>query len=274
MSFAMPPLDEVAAMVREVADEHIMQRFNRVQQRRKADGSLVTDADFAVQEALQQRLAQRWPGIELLGEEMTLEQQTHCLNIKNAPIWVLDPVDGTSNFSHGIEFFSTSLALVVNGDFHLGVVYDPVRKECFTAKRGGGAQCNGVTLNARPNMVEHQRRGIAIIDFKRLPLALSQQLIQQAPYGSQRNFGSCALEWAWLAAGRAHLYLHGRQKVWDLAAGQLILLEAGGRACNFAGDERFLCDSMTHSVIAAASPELFPAWRDWVIDALPDDAAR
>src|SRR5690606_12906787 len=121
-------------------------------------------------------------------------------------LWCLDPIDGTSNFASGMPFFSISLALIEKGEVTLGVVYDPVMNECFSAKKGAGAWLNGQRLNAEISGLALNQT-LAIIDFKRLPKSLCQRLVDEKPYGSQRSLGSIALELCWLAAGRAQLYL-------------------------------------------------------------------
>ncbi len=103
---------------------------------RKSDGTLVTDADLAVQSRLIEQLAASWPEIPLMGEEMTAEQQ-QALAAHDC-YWCVDPLDGTTNYSAGLPYFALSLALVVEGRAVLGIVYDPVRHECFRAELGRG----------------------------------------------------------------------------------------------------------------------------------------
>ncbi len=99
-----------------------------------------------------------------------------------------------------------------------------------------------------------------MVDFKRLPTRLKLALTQQPPYGSQRNLGSCVLEWAWMAANRGQLYLHGGMKLWDLAAGTLILAEAGGYACTLQGETVFKAAMEPRSVVVSPDPQLFAEW--------------
>jgi len=176
----------------------------------------------------------------------------------------LDPLDGTSNFAAGLPFFSISLALLIERKSVLGVVYDPIRDECFTAERGRGAWLNGVQLRVRPTDLP-LRRGLAVVDFKRLgPLAA--KLAARPPYSSQRNLGSVALEWCWLAAGRFQVYLHGKQKLWDYAAGALILSEAGGHAETLQGEPIFSPELQPRSVVAAGDARLFQEWKAWLAE--------
>jgi len=255
----------VATLVQQVAEEEVTPRFTRVSSHRKADGSLLTEADTAVQSRLIEELEARWPGIALLGEEMEPEQQRAVVEEANE-FWCLDPLDGTTNFSAGLPFFALSLALIRNGEAVAGIVYDPQRQECFRAERGAGAWLNG-----QPLAIAHPPQGleecIALIDYKRLRPELIERLATRPPYRSGRSLGAVALEWCWLAAGRCHLYLHGRQNLWDYAAGSLILAEAGGVTClterpeGACGRDLYLGP---RAGVGAVSRPLFDAWREFI----------
>ncbi len=106
--------------------------------------------------------------------------------------------------------------------------------------------------------------GVALIDLKRLPRALAARLASDPPYQSQRSFGAVALDWCWLAAGRCHVYLHGQQKLWDYAAGCLILQEAGGQAVTLEGEAVFATTLEPRSAAAALDPEVFRQWTAWL----------
>ena len=105
---------------------------------------------------------------------------------------------------------------------------------------------------------------MALIDLKRLDAELASRLAAAPPYRSQRSFGSVALDWCWLAAGRCHVYLHGRQKLWDYAAGCLILTEAGGSAITLEGEPVFRPTLEPRSAAAALDPDIFLQWKDWL----------
>jgi myo-inositol-1(or 4)-monophosphatase len=105
---------------------------------------------------------------------------------------------------------------------------------------------------------------IAMVDFKRLKPELAATLAAHQPFGSQRNFGSSALDWCWLADGRFHVYLHGGQKLWDYAAGCLILAEAGGKALTLDGEEVIAPGLLPRSVVATLDLELYQIWTAWV----------
>jgi myo-inositol-1(or 4)-monophosphatase len=228
----------------------------------KADGSIVTEADPAVQQRIASALLQQWPDTVVLGEEMTAEEQASLL-ASDKPVWCLDPLDGTSNFAAGIPFFSVSLSLLRGGEVILGVVYDPLRDEFFAGNREEGA-----SLNGKPLVIDESglrlSQTTAIIDFKRLSNDLSVRLITESPYSSQRNFGSVALDWCWLAMGRSHIYLHGRSSIWDYAAGNLIFHLAGGYSASLSGDPVFVNSLQPRAAIAAVDQSLFEEWIEWL----------
>ncbi|AAU91415.1 inositol monophosphatase family protein [Methylococcus capsulatus] len=264
-----PEIATLETLLRDVAREELLPRFARAQRSVKPDGSIVTEADLAVQERLAGELRKLTPDVEVLGEEMSRDEQESLVARAGAGLWCLDPLDGTSNFAAGIPFFSISLALIREGGSVLGLVYDPVRGECFVASAGEGAWVNGERLLPR-RVGLSLRRCIAVVDFKRLDRALRRRLVDEPPFSSQRNFGSTALEWCWLAAGRYHLYLHGGQKLWDYAAGMLILAEAGGRATRLAREVSVAADMGVRSAVAALDPELFGQWVAW-LGAMPGE---
>ncbi|TNF37387.1 MAG: inositol monophosphatase [Gammaproteobacteria bacterium] len=248
-------LQQLEILVRQQAQAQIMTRFNQVGFRHKTDGSLVTEADIAMQKAMLAELHQHWPEYQLLGEEMTPAEQQALLDSDKEGLWVLDPLDGTSNFAAGIPIFSVSLALIQQGEVKLGIIYDPVRDECFSAIRGQGAWLNQQVLKPEIQLASIARC-IAQIDLKRLPRELAARLAAEHPFASQRNFGSGALDWCWLAAGRSQLYVHGGQKFWDYAAGELILHEAGGKALSFDGSDVFKLSLQPRSIVAAHTQQL------------------
>jgi myo-inositol-1(or 4)-monophosphatase len=193
---------------------------------------------------------------------MTIEQQQNVIAEANE-YWCIDPLDGTNNYATGMPCFAVSIGLVKNGEVVLALIHDPVRDETFTAVKGQGAQLNGIALEKKP-VIEQRERIIAEIDMKRLPRELAIRLVTEAPYSSQRNIGSSALDWCWLAAGRYNIYLHGGQKLWDYAAGQLILHEAGGVCVALDNLPVFRNQLETRSVLASMDAGLFEYWKQWI----------
>jgi myo-inositol-1(or 4)-monophosphatase len=259
MSF---PLASVQDIIVAAAREELLSRFARVEREHKRDGSVLTEADLAVQARIADRLLARWPDTVFLGEEMAPAEQTRLLAAEQ-PVWCLDPLDGTSNFAAGIPYFCVSLALLQHGTVVLGMVYDPLRDELFSADRVQGACLNGASLAVPASGLE-LRQATGLIDFKRLDAALATRLVTDMPFASQRSFGSVALDWCWLAAGRCHVYLHGRSRVWDYAAGNFIFESAGGYASTLDGDPVFTQALTPRSAVAAVDRPLFTAWTQWL----------
>ncbi|EGV17150.1 inositol monophosphatase family protein [Thiocapsa marina] len=256
----------IGEILREAAATEIMPRFHSILAERKADGSLVTAADFATQARIAEAIARVFPDTPLLGEEMTAEDQRRLLAEADTGVWILDPLDGTGNYASGFPGFSISLAFVERGQAMLGVIFDPVRDECFCAVRGGGATLNGEPIRPfapGPNLGDC----LAMIDMKRLPPERIPALFRPGGFRSQRNLGSVALDWCWLAAGRYQLYLHGGQKLWDYAAGHLIASEAGAASRLYAdrGAAQATDLSLSPRLAVAASDEaLLRRWIDFV----------
>lgn len=253
-------LTHLSHLLRQVAAEEILPRFTHARTSTKSDGSLVTETDLAVQQRLGETLARDFPGIVLLGEEMTPQEQAACLTAPEC--WVLDPLDGTSNYACGFPGFAISLALIRHGQIELGLVLDPLRDECFSAARGGGACLNGEPIQP---FAPGETLGdcLAMIDIKRLPTEALPTVLAPGGYRSQRNLGAVALEWCWLASGRFQLYLHGGQKLWDYAAGRLIASEAEVpwslfERASLAPDAAL--DLRPRLAVAAASETLFTHW--------------
>ena len=255
-------LKAVIAAVKLVAAEEIMPRYMKVAHQHKRDGSLCTEADLAAQDALTRKL-QAILNVPVLGEEMSEEEQ-HSLWAKGSQgVWCIDPIDGTSNFVHGLPYFAVSVALIRDGESVLGVVYDPVADEAFAAERGRGVFLNGEKLQGHTTATS-LRGALANVDMKRLDGKLAAVLASQPPYSSQRNFGASTLDWCYTAAGRYDVYLHGGQKLWDYAAGSLILQEAGGHLCSLESDDFSRGGVWQRSVIASLDAHLFGEWKSWL----------
>jgi myo-inositol-1(or 4)-monophosphatase len=263
-------LNTLTELLRRTARDELLPRFTHVDAARKTDGSVITEADLAMQDRVARELARHWPEFDLLGEEMDAEDQRSLLATPGRGLWCLDPLDGTSNFAAGIPFFGVSLALIQDGEVRVAVVYDPVHDECFSAAQGQGALLNGAPLRIDGGGTR-LADAMAMVDLKRLPPGLIAAVATQAPYRSQRSIGSVALDWCWVAAGRCQVYLHGGQKLWDYAAGRLIAHESGavgGVLADYHGD--WLADLTLEPriAVAATTPALLEAWRAWIRAAL------
>lgn len=256
-------INKIEGIVKDVSRQVLMPYFSRVQAQKKSDGSLITQADIDVQNYIQIALKQNFPAFKFFAEELAEAELKSFFSQNHSAYWCLDPIDGTSNFASTLPYFSISLALIINSETVFGIVYDPVRDECFMAIKGEGAQLNGQPI-IRQNGPQSLNECMAIIDFKRLSDELSVKLITQTPYRSQRSFGSVALDWCWLAIGRAHIYLHGKQMLWDYAAGLLIAEESGCVSCTLDGNPVFQESLEARQVIASNSNKLQKQWAKFV----------
>lgn len=198
----------------------------RVTAREKAPADLVTEADVAAQECIREVVQSAFPAHEFIGEE-----GGNTGPAQESPYrWIVDPLDGTTNFVHGLRQFSVSVALAHGANILCGTVYDPSSDECFTAAAGGGAFLNGV-----PIRVSGESRLADALVSASFPSRVTRDhpLIQefiQVLTTSQaiRRMGSSALNLSYLAAGRFDAYWANHVKMWDVAAGILLVREAGG----------------------------------------------
>jgi len=262
MDIKLPDIEQLKTIVITAAKEELLPGLGAREFTYKEDGSIVTTADIAMQARLEKELGQLCSHFSFVGEEMTSEQQQEVVN-SGKPYWCIDPLDGTNNYAAGLPLFAVSIAIVAEGESVLGLIYDPVRDEMFTAIKGEGAWLNGKRLTLK-KQTHHTQRVLAEIEMKRLPKDLVLRLVTELPYGSHRNSGSSAIDWCWLAAGRFDVYLHGGQKLWDYAAGHLIYHETGGRSVSLDGEAVFRGKLEGRSVLAAPDEDLFKKWCDWV----------
>lgn len=255
-------IKEIINVVKQAAAEELLPRFTTVCTQFKEDGSVVTEADLVMQNRLKAELFNLHPEIVLLSEEMSVSEQQSALNSELA-VWCLDPLDGTSNYAAGIPYFAVSLSLIHKGNIIMGLVYDPIRDECFYAGQDTCARLNDneIALNDSKSEIN---KAIAIIDLKRLNADLSTRLVTEQPFASQRNFGASALDWCWLALNRGQIYLHGKQNIWDYSAGQFIFSKAGGFSCTLDGDPIFSNKLEGRSVVAAVNKNLLDNWLAWI----------
>lgn len=195
---------------------------------------LVTEADIAVETMFRQMIAERFPDHTILAEEFGQDADTrgasHC--------WVFDPIDGTSNYAHGLPIFCSSLALEIEGKGEIGAVYDPTRKELFVAERGGGAFLNGkpIRVSEASTLVESMLvTGFPYDIHSRISeiVGLFGEFVGQAR--AVRRLGSAALDLCYVASGRMDGFWEQDLKPWDIAAGTILVEEAGGRVTDFAG---------------------------------------
>ena len=264
---------QLAESLRGIGRQELLPRFESgIAVDYKSDGSVITPADHAVDARVRALLDEHVAGEPVLSEEQDHDAQQRVLEGAGA-FWLVDPLDGTSNFAGGMPFFAISIARVEGDRVTHGATYDPVRDELFTATEDGELLLNGAPPPpAARAPVSGLGRAIALVDLKRLAPRLATALACDAPYRSQRNLGACALEWAWLACGRADLYLHGGQALWDSAAGSLMLARAGGAQCSMDGGTVFRRSLDKRSAVAARSEALLRQWREWLAPHSPSAA--
>ena len=195
---------------------------------------LVTEADRASEAHIVERLREAFPEHAILAEEGSGTARAGC------PRWLVDPLDGTTNFAHGYPLFAVSIALEVEGRIEVGVVHDPSRGETFAARRGGGATLDGRPL--RVSSTDTLARALLVTGF---PYSIHERpeptvgLLRRFLLASQglRRDGSAALDLCYVAAGRFDGFWELELKPWDVAAGSLIVSEAGGRVTNLDGSD-------------------------------------
>ena len=224
-------LEAVAGHIAEVAAEEMMPRFGRLAAgdiREKTPGDLVTAADTAVEARLSPILAGLIPGSLVVGEEATAADPSLLGRLKgDAPVWLIDPVDGTLNFAAGIPIFGTIVALVRGGEVLAGWIHDPLRERTLIAEAGSGAHVDGERVSAAPPAdVKRMSGNFAFHTGDRDQAALLARNADKV--ASIITLRCAAADYMNLAEGRTHFALFNRTWPWDHAAGWLIHKEAGG----------------------------------------------
>jgi myo-inositol-1(or 4)-monophosphatase len=202
--------------------------------RKKGPIDLVTAADLQAEREFRALIADRFPSHVVLGEESGAGTARPGARVR----WIIDPLDGTTNFAHGIALFCVSIALEVDGVLELGVVYNPIAEELFTAERGGGAWLNGVRIH-----VSETRALVDALLCTGFPYSVRERRRKQVEVFAAflgearavRRLGSAALDLCYVAAGRFDGFWEEMLQPWDLAAALVIVEEAGGRATKYDG---------------------------------------
>ena len=224
----------------------------KLQVSKKGPGDFVTKTDKKVEKIIIEELEKARPKYGFIAEESGERKNESEFN------WVIDPIDGTSNFMHGIPHFAISIALEKNGEVISGIVCDPIKNETFYAEKGRGAYLNNrrIRVSSRKSLDE-------VIGLYGCPPMLKidgNKFFDQIKKASSqihklRNYGSAALDFAYVAAGRADFAWYDHLNYWDYAAGKIILLEAGGTITDFAGKsfvkqkETFISNSYIHDEV-------------------------
>jgi len=252
-------IDFLIAITRE-AGERILHESHRIRGKKKGSANWVTDADLSSERFLRSAIHQAYslhkiltdPGYEVLSEE-SRETIDHPENVSH--LWVIDPLDGTTNFSYELPFFSVSVAYVQKGIVLCGAVCDPIRRELFWAEKGKGAFLNGNRIHVK----NQKNLKNALIEVG--SPYLRETFDQTYPYGQLFhkqgarivNLSSAALECCYVACGRLSAKFESGLKPWDIAAAKLIVEEAGGVMTSFQS-HKFLI--FQPNQVLAGNPEI------------------
>lgn len=244
------------------ASKILLKYFGNATVHEKSTQNLVTQADFESEQFIGEAIQRQFPEHRMLGEEgnqsVDIEGTEH--------LWIVDPLDGTNNYAHGIPQFAVSIAYSCRGQVMVGVVYDPLRDELFTATRHGGAYLNGTDKLHVSDTTELNRSVFATGFFydrgepMERTLASIGALFRKNMRGIRR-MGAAALDLSWVACGRFQGFFEYKLAPWDFAAGGLIVSEAGGICRNRAGEPLKLTDD---SVIVAC-PGVYDAFSETVL---------
>ena len=220
----------------QLAAEVLLDWQGKFSVRSKAPSDLVTEADEAAQKVIKEYLLDRFPDHDFLGEEAQ-EERTHSIGDADF-IWVVDPLDGTTNYVHGFPYFCVSIALVAKGELLAGTILNPTNGECFSAAAECGAQLNGQPIQV--SNTGHMNEALLAASFPaevdRNSVEVSRFLRMLDASRSIRRLGAAALNLANVAAGRIDGYWGSTPHAWDVAAGLLLVREAGGIVTNISGN--------------------------------------
>jgi myo-inositol-1(or 4)-monophosphatase len=222
----------------------IVLRAGEIQEQRRRTGfridkkgtiDLVTEVDLECERLCRRLLAERFPEHDILAEELSASPSEPS---RARYRWVFDPLDGTTNYAHGLPIYCASLALECDGQTIVGAIFDPTRQELFTAERGGGAYLNGVPI--RPSTTSSLLDSLLVTGFpydvhRKLDELLDMFGAFLGASRAVRRLGSAALDLCYVAAGRFDGFWEQLLKPWDVAAGALIVEEAGGRVTGMDG---------------------------------------
>lgn len=226
-------LYETQSTVRKAGEILLSYYRTRMRVEHKYHGGLVTEADLASEKFLKNELSQLLPEAAFWAEESgkSGESEYH---------WVIDPLDGTTNFAHGLPYFCISVALTHKNQPILGVTYQPLLQECYTAYKGGGAFCNDFPITV--SQVKSVADSMIVVGLPYVKSEYYRELLQEfkkvaLKSFAVRHFGAAALDLAYVAAGRMDAVFFEKLGWWDVAAGIILVQEAGGIITDFNGKD-------------------------------------
>mgnify|MGYP001189894578 FL=1 len=209
--------------------------IEKLQVSKKGPGDFVTKTDKKVEAVIIEELNKARPTYGFVAEESGSNKSK-----KSEFNWIIDPIDGTSNFMHGIPHFAISIGLEKNSEIIAGAIFDPIKNELFYAEKGRGAYVNNrrTRVSSRQNLQEIVGLyGCPPLDIAKEHIIFNQLKFASTKIHKLRNFGSAALDFAYVSSGRADLAWYDHLNYWDYAAGIIILLESGGRISDFDGKD-------------------------------------
>ncbi len=229
----LPDLNKQVRQIAERAGAFIEQEYHRFDPQDieyKGLNNMVSYVDKTAEKMIVEGLRDILPEAGFIAEEGTGERNSEGYN------WIIDPLDGTTNFIHGIPCFCVSIALVHNESLQVGVIYDPILKECFHAVKGGKAYCNEHPIQVAKTealATALVATGFPYHDFEKMPqyMEIVRQLMQKSH--GLRRMGSAAIDLAYVACGRFDAFFEYNLHAWDVAAGVLLVECAGGRVTDF-----------------------------------------
>jgi myo-inositol-1(or 4)-monophosphatase len=229
--------------------------LERLQMARKGPKDYVTEIDQAAEEAIIDILRTAYPDHGFLAEESGVHLATGQEEHQQAEFqWIIDPLDGTTNYIHGFPAYAVSIALAHRGQVTQAVVYDPSRNELFTASRGSGAFVNDRRVRVSGQSRYHDALLGAHVPGSASGITATSRFSEVfAGCAASRRMGATVLDLAYVAAGRLDGYCGMKLKPWDLAAGSLLVLEAGGLVADFDGEQGW----MKSGNVLAATPKIF-----------------
>ena len=261
-----PDVARISDLMREVAAEEILPRFRRLSAedvREKRPGNLVTTADLASEARLINGLAAIAPDATVVAEEMAEADLVGVLGRLSgeAPVWVIDPVDGTANFAKGKEDFAVIVAYVERGRTRVGLIYEPARDRLTVAEEGGGAWQDGTRLAVAGRIPLTEMTGSLGYKLRYDPNVTTQ-------VGSLLTLKSAGCEHVALSSGRFHFSLYRRSWPWDHAAGVLIHREAGGYSAALDGAPYSPSGAPEQGLLLAPDRDSWQRLHDLVLPAL------
>lgn len=258
--------DRVATYIRQTARAFILPRFRALgtgDVREKKPGDPVTIADTESERELTRLLADVIAGANVVGEESVAEDPSRLAWLAaDAPVWIIDPVDGTSNFVRGNPGFAVIVALARQGQVEAGWIYNPLADVMITAAKGEGAWSNGQRLHVNPDIPAEKLTGSAYGRTKS-GVRAGRALNDSGRVRGVHNQGCSGLEYMAIAQGMAQFSLHSRSLPWDHAAGMLIVAEAGGIG-SFLDGAAYDPRITDRAVLSAVSPQAWQTVHDVV----------